>query len=71
MSSDLIYQAIKELRQELTRLDQIIKSLEGVVSGKPRRGRPPKFLAEVAGLEQTLPRKAKAKSPRSAKTPKA
>lgn len=46
MADEPIMRAIKELRTELSRLDQVIKSIELLVAGKPRRGRPPKFLRE-------------------------
>ena len=47
MADEPIMRAIKELRTELSRLDQVIKSIELLVAGKPRRGRPPKFLQEA------------------------
>ena len=47
MPESPIHRAIVELRKELTRLDQVIQMLETLSNGKPRRGRPPKVLAEV------------------------
>ena len=49
MVSEPIYKAIKELRAELTRIDHIIAAVEAMADGKPRRGRPPKFIAEMLG----------------------
>lgn len=46
MSDDFIYRAIKHLREELRRVDYVIQSLESIAEGKPRRGRPPKFVTE-------------------------
>ena len=56
MADEPIMRAIKELRTELSRLDQVIKSIELLVAGKPRRGRPPKFLRE-AGMDGAMPAK--------------
>ena len=56
MADEPIMRAIKELRTELSRLDQVIKSIELLVAGKPRRGRPPKFLQE-AGVDGASPKK--------------
>ena len=56
MADEPIMRAIKELRTELSRLDQVIKSIELLVAGKPRRGRPPKFLQE-ANLDGAAPKK--------------
>ncbi len=47
MASKFLYDAIKQLRDEKDRLDQIIKNLEALASGTPRRGRPPKVLSKV------------------------
>ena len=47
MANEYLYEAIKQLREEQKRVDQIIKNLEALASGKPRRGRPPKVLAEL------------------------
>ena len=41
MASEPIYNAIKVLREELERLNYVIKMLEGLAAGRPRRGRPP------------------------------
>lgn len=56
MADEPIMRAIKELRTELSRLDQVIKSIELLVAGKPRRGRPPKFL-QAAGVDGAAKRK--------------
>ena len=47
MASEHIYNAIKVLREELERLNYVIRMLEGLAVGRPRRGRPPKYLAEI------------------------
>ena len=47
MTDRPIENAIVELRKELTQIDQVIKLLEMLAVGKPRRGRPPKFIAEA------------------------
>ena len=47
MAQDRIRRAIVELRKELAQIDQVIRMLESLSTGKPRRGRPPKVLAEV------------------------
>ena len=41
MASEPIYNAIKVLRGELERLNYVIRMLEGLAVGRPRRGRPP------------------------------
>ena len=48
MLGDLLHEAIQELRQELEILDQVIREIEAVDKGKPRRGRRPKILAETS-----------------------
>ena len=60
MPDSPIHRAIVELRKELARLDQVIRMLETLSMGKPRRGRPPKVLAEAmraAGLKTSKRRK--------------
>ena len=47
MASEPIYNAIKVLREELERLNHVIRMLESLAVGRPRRGRPPKYLAEL------------------------
>lgn len=47
MADEPIYRAIKELKEELARIDYVIQAVESVAEGKLRRGRPPKFLAEI------------------------
>jgi hypothetical protein len=47
MAENRIMRAIVELRKELAQIDQVIRMLETLSTGKPRRGRPPKALAEV------------------------
>jgi hypothetical protein len=48
MAEDPIYNAIQALRSDLARVDHAIQVIESLALGKPRRGRPPKFLAEMA-----------------------
>jgi hypothetical protein len=47
MAENRIMRAIAELRKELAHLNQVIRMLETLSTGKPRRGRPPKALAEA------------------------
>ncbi|MBI1353857.1 MAG: hypothetical protein GC160_05885 [Acidobacteria bacterium] len=47
MLSDVLHQAIQELREELAMIDQVIRQIEAVDEGKPRRGRRPKLLSEA------------------------
>ena len=47
MAENRIMRAIVELRKELAHIDQVIRMLESLSAGRPRRGRPPKALAEV------------------------
>ena len=55
MAADPIHNAIQALRGDLARVDHAIQVIESLALGKPRRGRPPKFLAEMAAA--TAPRK--------------
>ncbi len=48
MAADPIHNAIQALRSDLARVDHAIRVIESLALGKPRRGRPPKFLAEMA-----------------------
>ena len=50
MAENIVYQAIKELRAELNRINHIIRTLEALSTGKRPRGRPPKFLADKRPL---------------------
>jgi hypothetical protein len=47
MAENRIMRAIAELRKELAHLNQVIRMLETLSTGKPRRGRPPEALAEA------------------------
>ena len=49
MAADPIHNAIQALRSDLARVDHAIRVIESLALGKPRRGRPPKFLAEMVG----------------------
>jgi len=68
---DRLHEAIKDLREELRRIDYAISAVEGVLQGKAPRGRPPKFVAkseaEAAGRppgERRRPRRqSRQKSP--------
>jgi len=41
-----LYKMIEQLRKELVEMQYAIHALEALASGKPRRGRPPKLLAD-------------------------
>jgi hypothetical protein len=45
---------LRELRDELERIDEAMRALEKIASIKRRRGRPPKWLTAFKG-ERTLP----------------
>ena len=45
---------LRQLREELARIDYLIHLLESLAEGKGRRGRPPKLLA---GLQRSSPTK--------------
>lgn len=45
MLPDTIHNAIRDLRQELERIDYAIRQIEAVQAGKALRGRPPKHMA--------------------------
>ena len=64
MTDRPIENAIVELRRELAQIDQVIKMLETIAIGKPRRGRPPKFISEAlkaAGAASGRPARKKRK----------
>jgi hypothetical protein len=44
-----IRKMIDQLRKELVEIQYAIHALEALASGKPRRGRPPKFVTERQG----------------------
>lgn len=47
MDQKLLDAAIQDLRKRKQQIDQVILMLETLRTGKPRRGRPPKLLAEA------------------------
>ncbi len=47
MDEKALSSAIIELRKQKAYLDQVILMLETIGTGKPRRGRPPKFLSQA------------------------
>jgi hypothetical protein len=47
MDQKLLDKTIQELRRRKHQIDQVILMLETLGTGKPRRGRPPKLLAET------------------------
>ena len=51
MLPDTIHNAIRDLRQELERIDYAIRQIEAVQAGKALRGRPPKHMASSQGSE--------------------
>jgi hypothetical protein len=57
MAGSRIARAIVDLRKELAHIDQVIRILETLSTGKPRRGRPPKALAEVMRSAASTARK--------------
>ena len=65
MPNSPIDRVIAELHKELARISQVICMLETLLAGKPRRGRPPKMLAEVmkeSGAKDLLGRKRRGSS---------
>ena len=46
MKEDVIMRAIRELRERRAVIEQEIQLVEAVASGQPKRGRPPKILAD-------------------------
>ena len=46
MNEDVIMRAIRELRERRVVIEQAIQLVEAVASGQPKRGRPPKILAD-------------------------
>ncbi len=65
MEEDPIYNAIQALRSDLARVDHAIQVIESLALGKPRRGRPPKFLAEMAAAAKPKKRGRPKKTPAS------
>jgi len=57
MVTEPIYLAIKALREELTRLDQVIAAVEAMNEGRQRRGRPPKFISDRRLAKAEKPQK--------------
>ena len=54
MDRKLLDKAIQDLQRRKEQIDQVILMLETLQTGKPRRGRPPKLLAEtLAAMEQS------------------
>lgn len=56
MRSDALFEAIRELRQELEDLDHVIRQIEAVEAGRGRRRRPPSALARVKAARGAGPR---------------
>jgi hypothetical protein len=54
MLPDTIHQAIKELRQELERVEYAIRQIEAVEEGRALRGRPPKHVSRDQQAEPAL-----------------
>lgn len=52
-----IKKVIRELHEELARIDEAIETLEMLRSGSPRRGRPPSWLTLVGGTAAKTPAK--------------
>jgi hypothetical protein len=72
-----VVEIIKELRQELERIDSLILALDMLQSGR-RRGRPPKLLQQLRaarggsleGVEAPAPARKKSKKRRKTAAPK-
>jgi hypothetical protein len=47
MDNDLVFETIKQLREELAQLDHTIKQVEALAEGRFLRGRPPRAVAKV------------------------
>lgn len=58
MFEDVLHKAIAQLRQERARIEYLIKVVEGLSEGKPRRGRPPKFILNEPAQQNTEKQKA-------------
>jgi len=46
MNEDIIMQAIRELREQRVVIDEAIQVVESVASDQPKRGCPPKIIAD-------------------------
>ncbi len=46
MEQTALHTMIEQLRKELVEMQYAIHALEALASGKPRRGRPPKLVAD-------------------------
>lgn len=46
MEQNALHKMIEQLRKELVEMQYAIHALEALASGKPRRGRPPKLVAD-------------------------
>jgi hypothetical protein len=57
MAVPQIYDLLKQLREELARVNYLIRLLENIAQGKRRRGRPPKFVAKSRGANWVRQRK--------------
>ena len=56
MRSDVLFETIKELRQQLEDLDHVIRQVESLVEGRSRMGRPPAVVSRAkARLRSPLP----------------
>jgi len=51
VEQSVLRKLIDQLRRELAEIDYTIRALEALASGKRRRGRPPKFVAESRSLK--------------------
>lgn len=67
MNDDLLFETIKQLREELERVDQTIRRVEALRSGKVRRGRPPKAVAAARQEADGTAARVRAKRRRRAK----
>ena len=55
MNNDLLHEIIKQLHEELARIDHAILRVEALIEGRSLRGRPPKALSEARAELQGEP----------------
>lgn len=72
MATEPLLRAISELREELRRIDQVILMLQSLSGGRPRRGRPPKFMTPGTSTNgrRTQRKKASSAAPKRRKSTK-
>lgn len=68
MHIDLLFETIKELQEELERVNQAIRQIEALADGRSRLGRPPKAIAAARHQADGEPARVKRKPRRRVKT---